>query len=150
MIYGREQECGVLLGLLEEAGSGHSTAVVVEGEPGIGKTALLEVVRSEASGMRVLSATGVESETDLPFATLHRLLLPVLDLCGSIPAPQGEALRGALGLARASGHSRFLVAAAVLSILGKRPVTGAWCAWWTTHSGSTRPRRTPWCSPAGG
>ena len=119
MIYGREQECGVLLGLLEEAGSGHSTAVVVEGEPGIGKTALLEVVRSEASGMRVLSATGVESETDLPFATMHQLLLPVLDLCGSIPAPQGEALRGALGLARASGHSRFLVAAAVLSILGE-------------------------------
>ena len=119
MIYGRDEELALLEDLVSEARTGLSASVLLQGEPGIGKTALLKEVRGLADGMRVLSATGIEAEADLPFATTHQLLLPVVELTGSIPDPQAEALRGALGLAKGTGHDRFLVAAAVLSILGE-------------------------------
>ena len=119
MIYGRDAELALLQDLVSEARTGSSTSVLLEGEPGIGKTALLDMVRGSADGMRVLSATGVEAEADLPFATAHQLLRPVIGLTASIPEPQAEALRGALGLAHERAHDRFLVAAAMLSILGE-------------------------------
>jgi DNA-binding CsgD family transcriptional regulator len=119
VIYGRDAELAVLRDLVSEARTGSSASVLVEGEPGIGKTALLDMVRGSAEGMRVLSATGVEAEADLPFGTTHQLLRPVIGLSDSIPEPQADALRGALGLADPTDHDRFLVAAAVLSILGE-------------------------------
>ena len=119
VIYGREAELALLRDLVSEARAGSSASVLLEGEPGIGKTALLDMVRGSADGMRVLSATGVEAEADLPFATTHQLLRPVFELSTSIPEPQADALRGALGLADPTAHDRFLVAAAVLSILGE-------------------------------
>ena len=119
VIYGRDAELALLRDLVSEARTGSSASVLVEGEPGIGKTALLDMVRGSADSMRVLSATGVEAEADLPFATTHQLLRPVIGLSDSIPEPQADALRGALGLADPTEHDRFLVAAAVLSILGE-------------------------------
>ncbi len=98
--------------------------MVVSGEPGIGKTVLLDFVRAAAAGMPVLTATGVEAEWDLPFATLHQLLGPVVDLAAALPAPQAAALRAALGMAPANGQDRFLVAAGLLSVLGEAAAQG--------------------------
>jgi DNA-binding NarL/FixJ family response regulator len=119
MLYGRHPECLLLDGLVAAARTGTSAAVVLRGEAGIGKTAMLDHVRQQAGDMLVLSATGVEAEVELPFAGLHQLLMPVMPLTHAVPEPQASALRGALGVSAAHGHDRFLVAAAVLSLLGE-------------------------------
>ncbi|MFC5827279.1 AAA family ATPase, partial [Nonomuraea insulae] len=93
MLYGREAVQSVIGELLE----GRSGALVVRGEAGIGKSALLEYAAAKAQA-RVLRVNGVESEADLPFAALHLLLRPVLDRVEALPPQQAEALRGALGL----------------------------------------------------
>jgi DNA-binding CsgD family transcriptional regulator len=112
--------------LLEAARDSRSGAVVVRGEPGIGKSALLEDTRDRASDMHILSARGVESESELPFAALHQLLRPALDKLERLPPPQAAALRVALGLEDAPADQRFLVFAACLSLLSEhadqRPV----------------------------
>ena len=103
-----------------------SGAVVVRGDPGIGKTALLVDARERASDMHVLSARGVESESELPFAALDQLLRPALAHLGKLPAPQERALRSALGLEDGAADERFLVFAACLTLLAElaeeRPV----------------------------
>src|SRR5919107_1022618 len=102
---GRRGETQALDQLLEAIRSGASRALVVHGEPGIGKTALLEYLVGRAAGCRVARAAGVESEMELAFAGLHQLLAPMLDLLEHLPIPQREALRVAFGLSPGSAWS---------------------------------------------
>ncbi|GAA2416186.1 LuxR family transcriptional regulator [Nonomuraea africana] len=119
MLYGRQAEQSVIGGLLE----GRSGALVVRGEAGIGKSALLESSAAKARA-RVLRVTGVESEADLPFAALHLLLRPVVDHIEALPPQQAEALRGALGLGGATRGDPFLVGLATLSLLVELSAAG--------------------------
>ncbi len=117
-LLGREGECAVIDRVLENATSGVGGAVVVRGEAGIGKSALLEyAARRAAPGMEILRAGGVEDESDLAFAGLHELLRPVLAYLGELPETQSRALAGALGLAPSSNPDRLLISAAVLGLL---------------------------------
>ena len=112
--------------MLEAARASKGGALVLRGEPGIGKSALLGDARDRAGDMQVLAARGVESESELPFAALDQLVRPTLSQLERLPAPQAAALRGALGLKEGSGEERFLVFAACLSLLSeiaeRRPV----------------------------
>jgi DNA-binding CsgD family transcriptional regulator len=119
MLYGRERERSRIGELLDGARKSRSAALVISGEAGVGKSALLEDACQQASDMRVLRGSGVESEANLPFATLHQVVRPVLGLLDRLPEPQAEALRGALGLAAAGGDDRFLVSLAALSLLSE-------------------------------
>jgi DNA-binding CsgD family transcriptional regulator len=91
----------------------------MRGEPGVGKTALLDYLASRASGCRVARAVGVQSEMELAFAALHQLCAPMLDHAESLPLPQREALRTALGLSAGPVPDRFMVGLAVLSLLSE-------------------------------
>ncbi|MBV9450007.1 MAG: AAA family ATPase [Streptosporangiaceae bacterium] len=119
MLYGRLAEQTAIDTLLGRIRQGRSGSLVIVGEPGIGKTALLEYAAAHSDGMRVLRGTGVESEAELAFASLHLLLGPVLDRLGRLPDPQRTALSGALGLGPAGPGDRFLIALAVLSLLSE-------------------------------
>jgi len=119
LLYGRDAERSIIGGLLEGARESLSGVLVIRGEAGVGKSALLEDARERASGMQVLACAGVEAESALPFAALHQLLRPVLRHLEKVPRPQADALRGALGLAAARGDDRFLVSLAVLSLLAE-------------------------------
>ncbi|MEV0201523.1 LuxR family transcriptional regulator [Nonomuraea sp. NPDC050691] len=110
------RERQVVNALLAGMVTGGSGALIIRGEPGIGKTALLEHARGAAEGLRLLRANGVESEAELPFAGLHQLLQPVMHRLEELPRTQAAALRGAMGLGPASGD-RFLVGLAVLTLL---------------------------------
>ena len=116
-LLGRAAECATIEHLLEAAGRGESGSLVLRGEAGMGKTALLGHAVDQASGMTVLRATGVEAESDLAFAGLHALLRPIVDELRQLPEPQRGALAAALGLATGEGADRFLVSAGVLSLL---------------------------------
>jgi DNA-binding CsgD family transcriptional regulator len=116
-LVGRERECAVIDRLLAGAKTGTAGALVVRGEPGIGKSALLGYASQRAGPMRVLHADGVQAESDLAFAGLHELLRPVLSCLGNIPEIQSQALAGALGLAPSSHADRLLISAAVLGLL---------------------------------
>ena len=113
----RHAECGVLDGLLEAIHAGESRVLVVSGEPGVGKTALLEYLSEHASGCQLARAAGVQSEMELPFAGLHQLCAPMLGNLPHLPPPQREALRTAFGMSAGSVPDRFLVGLAVLSLL---------------------------------
>ena len=115
----RSRERDLLTRLLTQAAEGISAAVVVRGEPGIGKTALLDVVATRAAiqGMRVARVTGVEAEVPLGYAALHRLLLPFPGLVEQLPAPQREALQSTFGLVAGPPPDRFLIALGVLTML---------------------------------
>jgi predicted ATP-dependent serine protease len=89
---GRTSECEALDRLLENVRAGHSRVLVVRGEAGVGKTALLEYLAAAASGYRVVRAAGVESEMELAFAGLHQLCAPLLGRLKRLPGPQREAL----------------------------------------------------------
>jgi DNA-binding CsgD family transcriptional regulator len=117
MLYGRDAERSRIGELLNGARQSRSAVLVITGEPGVGKSALLADARDQASDMRVLSGTGVESEAHLPFAALHQIVRPVLDHIENLPKPQAAALRGALGLAAGGSDDRFLVSLAALSLL---------------------------------
>ena len=117
MLQGRRTECAALDRLLEAARGGHSAVVVVRGEAGIGKTALLGYAAERAEGCRVLQAVGVESEMELPFAGLHQLCTPLLAGLDRLPPPQRDALGTAFGLTSGARPDRFLVGLAVLSLL---------------------------------
>ena len=125
-LVGRERECAEIEGLLAKAVAGESGTLVVRGEPGIGKTALLDYAADHGGEMLVLRVTGVEAESDLAFAGLYGLVRPILRFLPQLPERQAEALQGALGLGPSAGGERFLVAAALLSLLGEaadeRPV----------------------------
>jgi DNA-binding CsgD family transcriptional regulator len=117
VLRGRATEIGRLDDLVEAARGGRSGAVVLRGEAGIGKTALLRHVASRSDGALVLHAEGVEAEMELPFATLHQLCAPLLDALDGLPPSQGDALRSAFGLSAPSRPDHFLVGLAVLTLL---------------------------------
>jgi DNA-binding CsgD family transcriptional regulator len=115
---GRHTECGVLDELVEAVRhAGESRPLVVHGEAGVGKTALLEYLACHASGCRVARASGVQSEMELAFAGLHQLCAPMLDRLEALPAPQRDALRTAFGMSAGPAPDRFLIGLAVLSLL---------------------------------
>jgi len=116
VLVGRERELRRVTTLLDEARRGRSGTLVVVGDAGVGKTALLADGRALAAGMHVLGATGVESELELPFASLHALLRPVLELLPRIPPLQRQALAAALALEEGEPDP-FVVGAATLSLL---------------------------------
>ncbi|HEY6584510.1 MAG TPA: LuxR C-terminal-related transcriptional regulator [Gaiellaceae bacterium] len=119
MLIGRDVERAAIGALLEAARASRSDALVVRGAPGMGKTALLDDTREAATDMHVLSARGVESESDLPFAGLHQMVRPAMHLLDALPRPQADALQGALGLSERSGADRFLISVACLSLLSE-------------------------------
>ena len=116
---GRDHERAVLDRLFEEARAGHSGVLVLRGEAGVGKTALLEDAIESASSWIVLRAVGVESEMELAYAALHRLSAPLLDRVDRIPAPQRDALETTFGLREGPVPDRFLVGLATLSLLSE-------------------------------
>jgi len=116
---GRRSEGRVLKNLLDNVYNGRSEVLVVRGEPGIGKTTLLDQAVDRASGFQVARATGVESEMELPYAGLHQLCRPMLDRLPLLPAPQREAASSAFGIAGGRSPDRFLVGLAVLSLLAE-------------------------------
>ncbi len=117
MLRGRRAECAELERLLEAMHSGLSGVVVLRGDAGIGKTALLEYAAERAEGCRVVRAVGIESEMELPFAGLHQLCAPLLTGLERLPAPQRDALGTAFGLTSGARPDRFLVGLAFLSLL---------------------------------
>ena len=124
MLHGRSAETARIDELLAAARDGRSGALVIRGEAGVGKTALLDYAAA-AAGMRVLRGTGIESETELPFAALQLLLRPGLGRLDVLPPPQAQALRGAFGLAGTPGADRFLIGLAALSLLSELAGDGA-------------------------
>src|SRR4051794_33598438 len=116
---GRASERAVLDDVLRAVRSGDSRTLLIHGEPGIGKTALLGYVVESAPGMRVLRAAGVESEMEMPFASLHQLCAPLRDAVEHLPPPQRDALRIAFGLDAGPAPDRFLVGLAVLTLLSE-------------------------------
>jgi DNA-binding CsgD family transcriptional regulator len=123
---GRHDERAVLDGLLEGARAGRSGALVLRGESGIGKTALLEHAVEAASDLTVLRAVGVEPELELAFGALHQVCAPILERLDGVPAPQRDALRVTFGLSEGRAPDRFMVGLATLSLLSeaaeRRPV----------------------------
>jgi hypothetical protein len=117
VLQGRRTECAALDRLLEAARGGHSGVVVVRGEAGVGKSALLEYALGAASEFRVRQAAGVESEMELPFAGLHQLCAPLLAGLDRLPAPQQNALETAFGLSSGTPPDRFFVGLAALGLL---------------------------------
>jgi predicted ATPase len=117
MLLGRARERQEIGRALARARSGTSATLALAGEPGIGKTALLDYAAGQATGMRLLQARGIESEAQIPFASLLELLRPALPMLGKIPGPQAAAMESALALRPGSGHERFAVGAATLSLL---------------------------------
>src|SRR5580692_1696169 len=115
----RRGERGVLDQLVETVLSGESRVLLVRGEPGVGKSALLDYLAGRAAGCRVVRAVGVESEMELAFAGLHQLLASMLARLDGLPGPQREALRTAFGLSAGPPPDRFLVGLAVLSLLSE-------------------------------
>ncbi|WBB61219.1 AAA family ATPase [Streptomyces sp. WMMC500] len=116
-LFGRASECARLDEVITAARLGESRVLVVEGEPGIGKSALLDYLESSASGMRTVRAAGVESEMELAFATLHQLCAPLMEGLEELPAPQRTAVESVFGVRDGTPPERFLVGLAVLSLL---------------------------------
>jgi AAA ATPase domain len=116
---GRAGERRALDRLLENVRGGQSAVVVVRGEAGVGKTAVLRYCARQASGFRVARIAGVESEMELPFAGLHQLCAPLLDRLPALPEPQQVALGIALGRSSGTPPDRFLVALAALNLLAE-------------------------------
>lgn len=116
MLRGRAEETARVDALLDAARRGTSGALVVRGEAGIGKTALLDHAAGRAGDLRVLRTTGVEAESELPYAGLSLLVGGLLDRVDDLPVRQADALKGALGLAEAEGGT-FLIGLAVLNLL---------------------------------
>lgn len=119
MLVGRRDEQAALQGLLADVRAGAGGALVLRGEPGIGKSALLDYAAEQAGDMRQLRATAVESESELAFASLHQLVLGVLDVAEVLPAPQRGALLTAFGLASDWHADRFMISVAALSLLSE-------------------------------
>ena len=120
---GRDAELGKLEELLATVRAGGSAALVVRGEPGIGKSALLEQLIPSASGLRVVHAAGVEGEVDLPYAGLHQLCRPMTDGITALPQPQSEALQVAFGLSTGEAPDRYTVGLAALSLMSEVAAT---------------------------
>jgi DNA-binding CsgD family transcriptional regulator len=119
VLRGRRSECDALDRLLEAVRAGESQVLVLRGEAGVGKSALLEYLVQGASGCRVAQAAGVEYEMELAYAGLHQLCAPMLDLRERLPGPQRDALETAFGLSGKPAPDRFLVGLAVLGLLSE-------------------------------
>ena len=117
MLFGRETEIRAISQALAAARLGRSSRLVIRGDPGIGKSALLEYAVAQAESMRVLAAHGVEFEADVPFAGLHELLRPALGLIGRLPPIHAAALSSSLGLGDRIEADRLIVSAAVLGLI---------------------------------
>ena len=113
----RDSERELLDKLLAQVRAGYSAALVLRGDAGVGKSALLHYVACQAVGLRVAQIAGAEAEMELPFAGIHQLCSPMLDRLDALPAPQREALRIALGLATGNPPDRFLISLATLSLV---------------------------------
>jgi len=116
---GRREECDTLSALVASAKAGRSQVLVLRGEAGIGKSALLEFLIAGAAGCRVGRAAGVESELELAYSGLHQLCSPYLDRIDNLPAPQRQALGTAFGLQSGNAPDRFLVGLAALTLLSE-------------------------------
>jgi DNA-binding CsgD family transcriptional regulator len=116
---GRASECALLDDLVSTIRRGESRSLVLRGEAGIGKTALLEYLIASASDMTVVRAVGVESEMELAFASVHQLCGPLLDRLPRLPAPQLQAMEIVFGLRAGAAPDRFLVGLAVLSLFSE-------------------------------
>ena len=114
---GRADECTLLDDLVSAIRRGESRSLVVRGEAGIGKTALLDYLVASAADLPVIAAAGVESEMELAYASLHQLCAPMLEQLRALPSPQRQALEIVFGLSAGSPPDRFLVGLAVLSLL---------------------------------
>ena len=119
VLVGRSGACGALDELVEAIRHGLSRSLVILGDPGIGKTRLLEYAAQAAGGVRTVRIAGLESELRLGFAALHRMLVPFLDRVGLLPAPQRAALDSAFGLAAGPPADRFLVSMSVLTLVAE-------------------------------
>ncbi len=117
ILRGRSNECALLDGMVEAVRSGESRTLVLRGEPGVGKTALLDYLVASAPDVQVVRAIGVESEMELAFASLHQMYGSLMDHMGRIPPPQREALEVVFGLRSGMAPDPFLVGLAVLSLL---------------------------------
>src|SRR3954452_24810822 len=118
-LLGRVSERDVLAQLVADVQAGQSRALVLRGQAGVGKTALLGHLSAAADGCRIARAAGVESEMELAFAGLHALCAPMLGRLGQLPSPQRDALSTAFGLSAGPPPDRFLVGLAVLSLLAE-------------------------------
>ena len=114
---GRTSERAVIDRLLANVRGGQSAVLVIRGEAGIGKTALLQYAARQASDLRVEHVTGVEADMELPYAGIHQLCARMLPRLDALPRPQQDGLRVALGLASGQVPERFLVGLAVLGLL---------------------------------
>ncbi len=120
VLLGRNAELELIDRLVDDAGASAGRALVVQGDPGIGKSALLDHAAERAGrGMRVLRVAGVEGEAEMPYSALHLLLRSVLDRIDVLPDPQAAALRGAFGMGPAVGVNPFLVGLATLTLLSE-------------------------------
>ena len=152
--------------VLDRARAGNSAVLVVRGEPGIGKTVLLDYAasRASASDLRVVRAWGVESEMELAFAGLHQLCVPLLGRLEQLPRPQRDALAVAFGMREGQAPDRFLVGLAVLSLLAAtaedqplacvvddaQGLDRASVQCLVFARGGCWPSRSPWSSPCAG
>jgi DNA-binding CsgD family transcriptional regulator len=118
-LLGRQRECAVLERLLETARDGHGAVLVVHGDPGVGKTALLEYAVEAGQDFGVVRAAGFEGEMELDYAALQQLCSPILEFIGRLPDPQRDALEVAFGLSAGQAPSPFLVGLAVLGLLSE-------------------------------
>ncbi|BBY44459.1 hypothetical protein BST21_21895 [Mycolicibacterium celeriflavum] len=116
-LYGRATECDTVRTLLSTVRSGASAVLVLHGEPGVGKTALLEYLTEQAAGFRIARVAGAESDIELAFAGLQQLCAPLMAHVDELPEPQREALSVAFGRGVGPTPDRFLVGLAVLSLL---------------------------------
>src|SRR3989442_840699 len=118
-LVGRRRERELLEKVLESGRAGRGAVLVVHGEPGVGKTALLDYVVQKGDSFRIARTVGVEGEIELPFAALQQLCAPILALRMGLPPPQRDALGVAFGLAPGDAPSPFLVGLAVLGLLSE-------------------------------
>jgi DNA-binding CsgD family transcriptional regulator len=118
-LLGRAGECAVLDALVDDVRAGAGRSLVLRGEPGIGKSALLRYLVDSAPDLALVRAVGVESEMELAFAGVHQVCAPLLDLVDRLPGPQRDALRVVFGLTDGTAPDRFLVGLAVLSLMSE-------------------------------
>jgi predicted ATPase len=116
-LLGRRDECDVLDRLAAGVRAGQSQVLVLRGEAGAGKTALLDYLGERAAGCQITRAAGAESETDLPFAALHQLCTPYRDRLELLPGPQRDALSVAFGMRGGAEPDRFLAGLGFMSLL---------------------------------
>jgi DNA-binding CsgD family transcriptional regulator len=118
-LVGRRRECEALDRILSDALAGRSQVAVLRGEPGVGKSALLDYLRERAAGWRVESAAGVESEMELAYSGIHQLCGPMLELVDRLPAPQRDALATVFGVRSGPAPDPFLVGLATLTLFAE-------------------------------